>query len=63
MEAALAAFEKMLLFRDTRDVDTIRAALVESAGLGPNAPLEKVADSMVWPYHHPKVRGTVRYQW
>jgi hypothetical protein len=43
VEAALAAFEKMLLFRDTRDVDTIRAALVESAGLGPNAPLEKVA--------------------
>eukprot|EP00037_Helgoeca_nana_P018719 m.180387 g.180387 ORF g.180387 m.180387 type:complete len:485 (-) comp24559_c1_seq1:293-1747(-) len=63
VEAALAAFEKMLLFRDTRDVDTIRAALVESAGLGPNAPLEKVADSMVWPYHHPKFAPLIDEVW
>lgn len=52
---ALEAYEKMVRFRDEGRVAEFRAALVESAGCSPDAPIDQIVKTMVWPYFHPKV--------
>eukprot|EP00035_Acanthoeca_spectabilis_P032669 m.19849 g.19849 ORF g.19849 m.19849 type:complete len:500 (+) comp5494_c0_seq1:88-1587(+) len=60
---ALEAYEKMLRFRDEGRVAEFRAALVESAGCSPDAPIDQIVKTMVWPYFHPKFSDLVEQAW